>query len=682
MRCRVRIPPPPYTPPPIGAPMPYVAFDTETHLIARGRLAPRPVCLSLGYRGGLFDEWPESLRYHAIHRGGLEINTSLVTGVSAMIDVFGALLADPEVTLIGQNTAYDLAVLADAASLRGIDLMPGIFAALDAGRIRDTKIREMLLAIAQNRIGYDPITKKAAGIFSLSNLVLRYFKVDISASKSGGEPWRLRYCELDGTPAAHWPGDAAAYALDDAQWTLSVYEAQWAANPAHSDIGKPVVLDNGDIVDEIPQTAAAWALHLMACYGLRTDPDAVRAFTEDTAAIVADGEAAAIRAGFLRPPDKNGHRARNMKVLRALVSAAYHEKPPLSKPSKTYPNGQVKTDADTLEGSGHPDLIGYAEAGTARKFAETYIPILERAGEYPLTSSPNVLVKSGRTSWRKPNMQNPPRKGRFRECFVPRPGNLFVSVDYDTAELRALAQVLLWWFGESALARAICDGIDPHLDFAADFLGISYKKAKKRYRKGDAEVDHARTICKHANFGFAGGLGVNTFVAMVRGFGVEVDQTTAQNLKNGFFRKWPEMRQYFEVIGNASQMGTFTQTQPVSGRQRGGCTFTSGANTIFQGLVADIAKSAMVDLARVCYAGEGPLRGVRPVLFLHDEIIAEGPAETVTAWGDAMAEIMVAAGVRYCPDIPWSASPAAMPRWYKKAKELRSPSGGLIPWTP
>jgi hypothetical protein len=105
-----------------------------------------------------------------------------------------------------------------------------------------------------------------------------------------------------------------------------------------------------------------------------------------------------------------------------------------------------------------------SDLGPAQKLLSTYIPILEGAAAgRAVTSNPNVLVKSGRTSWSKPNFQNPPRKGSFRECFVARPGTVWSAVDLSTAELRALAQVNIAWFGWSKMADVLREshGFEP-----------------------------------------------------------------------------------------------------------------------------------------------------------------------------------------------------------------------------
>jgi DNA polymerase-1 len=110
-------------------------------------------------------------------------------------------------------------------------------------------------------------------------------------------------------------------------------------------------------------------------------------------------------------------------------------------------------------------------------------------------------VASGRTSWSDPNLQNPPRAGGVRECFVPRPGFVFVAVDYDTLELRALAQVCLDLFGWSKMADRLNAGEDLHAALGARFLGIDYDAFMKLREAGDEDAKKARQNAKGFNFG-------------------------------------------------------------------------------------------------------------------------------------------------------------------------------------
>ena len=59
------------------------------------------------------------------------------------------------------------------------------------------------------------------------------------------------------------------------------------------------------------------------------------------------------------------------------------------------------------------------------------------------TSFHQAVTATGRLSSNHPNLQNIPIRGedgrRIRSCFVPRPGNVFLSCDYSQVELRVLA---------------------------------------------------------------------------------------------------------------------------------------------------------------------------------------------------------------------------------------------------
>ena len=121
-------------------------------------------------------------------------------------------------------------------------------------------------------------------------------------------------------------------------------------------------------------------------------------------------------------------------------------------------------------------------------------------------------------------------------------------------------------------------------------------------------------------------------------------------------------------------------------RQRGGCSFTSGCNTYFQGLAADGAKAGIYAVTRESYGDmQSPLFGVRQVFFPHDESFSEGRAETAPTWAPRIPAIMVREMKRYIPDIPILAEAALMYRWYKDAEPVYVDWYGtqkLIPWEP
>ena len=194
-----------------------IAFDTETGLIRPGMQAPELVCVTWAdgpERAGIL-HWSEAVPHLA------------------------EWLRDPSTLLVGHNTAYDLAVICQ----HDPRLLPLVFDALEAGRITCTMLRAQLQDCAAGTLQSGkkvplPVAPgakkpKSLGAYSLAGQVFTLFGQDISEGKSGPDVWRLRYAELRSIPLRDWPEAARGYAVSDAQWTWSVYQAQAArANPS------------------------------------------------------------------------------------------------------------------------------------------------------------------------------------------------------------------------------------------------------------------------------------------------------------------------------------------------------------------------------------------------------------------------------------------------------------------
>ncbi len=635
--------------------MKLIAFDTETHLIKPGCLAPRLVCLST-YDGDTEDLM---LREDAVEWARHA-------------------LADSGITLVGHNVSYDLAVLAAEDS----SLLPLIFLAIGQGRIKDTQVREKLLFLAQGRLSYDYVNKKQRPSFSLATLVKNRFKVDLSESKKGDDAWRLRYNELDGVPLAAWPPAAAAYAMDDSKWTYKVYQAQ--AQPYHCE-GVLYAGPDG-VTNEDEQMRAAWGLHLISVWGIRTDGEQVAKLEAMLKPRVDKLRADLQGAGLTRIKTVKGERktSKNMAAIQERVRRAYGKqgkRPPMTE------TGRISTSRETLRHSGDPLLVEYGSNTNAEKLLTTYIPVLKQGTQVPLNPSYDLLKESGRTSSYRPNIQNVPRMGGIREAYVPREGMVFVACDYATLELCALSQACLDLFGWSEMASAINSGMDLHLAMAANLLNIKYEEAQARRKEGDEKVKEARQLSKALNFGFPGGMGAASFVSFARAsYKVEISEQRAVELKYQWIDTWPEMQEFFRYVSALSQMGNdFTVEQLRTGRLRGGTNYCAGCNTFFQGLAADGAKNAIWEVMKECYVNEeSPLYGCRPVAFIHDELLVEVPEsiEERTAAANRLAEVMVEAMKVYIPDVKIEAEPAAMRRWYKGAEEARDEEGRLLCWEP
>lgn len=743
------------------APERMMALDLETHLIEPGILAPRVVCGSSAAFGWAdLGNDPTRIYGHLHDR-------------ETALSIFAGVLAGNHV-LVGANIAFDLGCVAHERP----DLLPAIFRAYAEGRVYDVLIAQALDAIAGGHLGIDPRTGGALKSPRTGKQTTRYsleIVVDLVLGRTDAKDrdyWRTRYALLDGTPIAEWPEEARQYPIDDAVNTLEVAVAQVRGIAGTDDplgFGPP----HRNLGDLAAQVETAFALHLGALWGLRTDPDRVAELRARTEMAHASFAAKFAALGFLRADGSEDQAA-----VKRAVARAYGATQPCANPycsggqtlsAKTgkaircpdcsgtgldasaaprTAKGGVSCDRDSLVESGDPDLAAYGES-EPEKVRETYLPWLDSGTDRPVVLRPNVLVASGRTSY-DGLVQILPRAGGVRECFRARGAwsgsaveYVYCSVDYAALELCTLAQVCLWTVGRSAMADVINASGDPgalHTAFAAAMVGATPEDMAARLKSEDlvtrTAAKAARQAAKAANFGFPGGMGAAKLVLAKRkrseGSTTAPDGTVYPGvrfcvllagaetcgaekitewrerpipptcaacvrivedmLRPAWFRQWPEVREYHAWVSGRVEFGPVGGApgdMPCHGttRIRGGCSFTDGANHGFQALAADGAKYALRCVTRECYLGTNgqeqasPLAGSRPVLFLHDEIVAEVPDYLAHLAGPRMASLMVAAMREYVPDVAIKAEPALMRRWYKDA-EPRYADGRLAPWEP
>lgn len=677
--------------------MPAVAFDTETHLVQPGLLTPPLVCVSV-----------------ALPVEGVE---ALYLADDGCEKIRGYLESDH--ILVGANIAYDFGVLVthDPA------LLPLVFKAYDEGRVYDVLIAQTLAAIADGLLG------EHSERFSLE------FCVKLMLGRTNAKEndyWRLRYAVLENVPISEWPAEAKQYPLDDARNTMDVALAQ---------LDKANAGEFRNLHQMKEQAGAAWALHLASAWGFRTDAAAV---TELEKRYQGEIEAAIKKfsgSGLIKPDGKTDNTKLKIAVARAYGASGQCERcggsgkvrsevsgsPIICKgnlggcdgtglDTQGLPGlprtatGGISADRDTLEESGDDLLEGFAGVSKSKKIIQTYVPYLRGGTQYPITPRANVLVASGRTSY-DGLIQLFPRSGGVRECIVARPGYVFGSVDFGAQELVTLAQCLLWICGQSRLADALNDDLDPHTAFAASMLGEPYESVLARVQAGDKEAKGKRQAAKPCNFGFPGGMGVAKFVLLNRKVGIRfckllenapicgVEKITtyhkrptpplckrcvelAEGLKEHWFFQWPEMRTYFNVI--TTLLDTTSEIEQfISKRIRGGLDFCNACNTLFQGLASEITKAALYAVQREAYLDPlSPLAGTRMIAALHDELFFETPEEKAAEASQRVADIMIEEAKRYVPDVKMKAAPALMRRWYKDADAVFDENGRLIPWEP
>lgn len=694
----------------MNAPPTLVAFDSETHLIRPDTPVPKAVCYSFAT--------PKE--------------PGFVLAADSGADLLERLLSLPDNTLIGHNLSYDLQVLCRQRP----ELLPQVFRAFREGRLADTMVREQLLAIRRGNLQFRFLEDGRAvkQEFSLSGLVKQWLDEELEKPAL-----RTEYEKFDGIPVEQWPVEAVRYAQLDAESTLRVYLSQ-AADPkpnfaderrqtfaafslalmpshgVHID-GKQVLELEGRLKKRHAHFQKALLRHgllklknkagelgkdlkkirhriLDAAVLAQVSPELTpkgkaRAKDEPRWDVVREAFGA-IDAGL--EPDLTAM-ATGADAVEKVVAFPY---PPECKDPAKYLEELPEAEFDALVATQPAYALAPLQAySNIEKILGVYVKPMKEAWEEdrPMGSRPNGLVMSGRTSWaasnldgRKigTNLQNFPRVPGVRECIRARPGYALCSVDYDALELRTLAQVVLKIVGRSRLAERFQENpdFDPHSSFAARMLGISYEEAIALKEAKDKGFKGARQKAKAATFGFPGGLGIDRFRDYARkGYGTVLTDAEARELKDIWLAEHPEMKSYFRFVSMKAERGGEIQL-PITGRYRGRCGYTDGANYGFQGLAADGAKEALNDVTEACYAIEGSvLFGARPVVFIHDEIIVEVPLDRASESAAEIKRLMEAAMVRAAtPDIPSRASPALSLSWIKEASDVYDAEGFLIPW--
>lgn len=508
------------------------------------------------------------------------------------------------------------------------------------------------------------------------------------------------------------PSQCLTYPLDDARATLAVFTAQ----EKHA-----LYLE-----DQYRQARAAWAQHLNSAWGLRTDEAGVEILRAEVTADLEEIEAELKEAGLVRP---NGTRdtkaakramvevcAREGLILRRTDAHGESEGKCKDVDGRPVADGadecaeHVSLDGDACEATEDATMVAYAELSKLKKVLGNDVEALAKGVYYPVHTRYG-LAETGRATSSKPNIQNWVRerkcrvckadskrresceacgrtgfKAGARECFIPRPGRVFAQADFPQLELYTLAQCCQTWLGHSELAKALNDGLDPHMAVAAKILGTTYEDAKANSKT--AEVKTARGAGKIANFGIPGGLGIDSMVAFAKkAYGQDLTREQAKTLKEHYFATWTEMPAYFarinELCNNDSERAMVETLW--TKRYRGNATYCAACNNGFQALGADCAKNAGWLIARAGYVDyESPLYGGRAVAFVHDEFIVE--VDDNDKAHDAayeLARLMCVGANVYLPDVPIKVEkmePLLMRRWSKKAEPRFNEEGRLIPW--
>ena len=267
-----------------------------------------------------------------------------------------------------------------------------------------------------------------------------------------------------------------------------------------------------------------------------------------------------------------------------------------------------------------------------------------------------------RVSSDDPNLQNIPGDNSFRNCFKPRKGFKWVSIDYSGQEMRIMAD----FSQEQGFLKPIKEGLDIHCYVASEVFGKTVTKEDK--------VE--RTKIKNINFmkPYGGGppklsymLGIPLSEAeeIFRLYDSKfyvldkwLKASSEFGLKNGYIltNSVHKGRRWFPKLNDRESPDYFKYKSSVQRKSM---------NTPIQGTGAVMIKEAMVACRDYLIEKGYYETDVYMILTVHDEInfeIRENLAETICK---DLCEIMIDVGKKYVTSIPMSVDPTITDYWNK-----------------
>jgi len=218
------------------------------------------------------------------------------------------------------------------------------------------------------------------------------------------------------------------------------------------------------------------------------------------------------------------------------------------------------------------------------------------------------------------NAQQIPRDLQY--MFKPEDKDLIViEADYSTLELRLACAI----FNEPAMYKQLKEGEDLHTSMA-------------KFVSGKSEVTKEERIkAKAINFGFVFGMSAPSFqeYAFVN-FGVELTLDEAKDIRNKYFKKYPNIAKYHKKVWEGVKNGGYVYTTAL-GRRTKPRLGTDGINGPVQGSGGETTKLAVHYMVQETN-GEC-LKHI--VNVVHDAIYLEIPRKDKDKWSKILEDSMV-----------------------------------------
>lgn len=295
---------------------------------------------------------------------------------------------------------------------------------------------------------------------------------------------------------------------------------------------------------------------------------------------------------------------------------------------------------------------GVLESRKYRKLSSTYgmnfiEDYLEEDGGVPVIVADYWVTgaKTGRTSSSSPNMQNIPARGttEYRECFIARPGNKIVVVDYSQQEV-----VICAYISKDERLVEVCNS-------GAD---IYIMMAKIMY---DMDIDKSHPLRSRMKSVVLGmNYGMSTRGLAIRE-GISIDE--AEDVFYRLHKNFPTLNRWMEA-----QKAKKGYVETISGRRSYLNPYNSQSernalNSPIQGSAGDAMKYALANIHREWDSRFGRF-GV--VGYIHDELVLDVPEHVADDVAQFTSEVMVYSAEELFPGMNFRAEAVVGDTWAVK----------------
>lgn len=317
--------------------------------------------------------------------------------------------------------------------------------------------------------------------------------------------------------------------------------------------------------------------------------------------------------------------------------------------------------------AGLPVIDAILEYRKAQKLVSTYSEsLLSKISKHTgrLHTDFKQLVSTGRMSSSNPNLQNIPRKQKYRSCFVAKPGYSLLTADMSGAELRILGNLSK----DPVFVEAYSTGQDLHTRTASEVFDRPYDKVEKAMRNA----------AKAINFGLVYGM---SSVGLSKR--LKISEKEAEAMINKYFNRYQGIKRYLKKAGDDAVRNRYSTT--ISGRRRyynmppydhsdykklQRAIERRGKNAGIQGSNADTIKEAMILLVDRLKDYDAKL-----ILTVHDEVVIEAHDDCREEVAKVVSKSIIDGFGRYFSLIPMETDTLIGPCWLKSSCENKLSSG-------